>query len=161
MLLDLVLRWLHILPAIILAGGLFFMRGALLPGLSRVSPASADEIKSSVRGFWAKWVMASSGLLLITGLVNAVRIIRANELPGVYHGLIAVKLVLGLLVFWLAAVLSGKTDLAKRFREKETYWLNVSVILVVAIVCVASYMRSIPRLPKVDNTNVPIDAETD
>jgi uncharacterized membrane protein len=158
--LELLLRWLHIFSAIVLAGGLFFTRCALWPALNRLPIASADEIRQLVRGYWARVVMITSGLLLITGIVNAVTNIRKYELPGVYHGLVSVKLLFGLVIFWLAAAISGKSDGAKRIRQNEVFWLNGTLVLVAVVVCIAGYMKLTPRQPKNENINAPVALES-
>ncbi len=55
--LALVFRWLHIIPAILLAGGILFMRFALVPAAAE-SSASA-ELRESIRRRWSKLVMVS------------------------------------------------------------------------------------------------------
>jgi putative copper export protein len=148
MLIDLTLRWLHIFSAVLLAGGLLFMKLVLVPALTRFPDSTIQEMRESVRSHWARWVMITSTLLLVTGLVNAVRTIQANQLSGVYHGLVLVKLVGGMAIFWLAATLSGKSDTARRFRQRDSYWLGIASILILVVIGAAGYMRSVPRQPK-------------
>lgn len=156
MMLDLFLRWFHILAAIILVGGTFYQRFALVPALMSNNSGSAD-LAEACRGRWAKWVMASSGLLLVTGLINAVRTIIGYEFEGgIYHGLVAAKLVIALGIFWISAVLAGRSSLAQKFREKIVFWLTVNVALSILIVCLAGYMRMEQRVEKVEE---PITAQ--
>ena len=149
MVVDLLLRWIHILSAIILVGGTFYQRFALLPALASIQSSPKDEVAEACRGPWAKWVMATSGLLLLSGLVNAVGIIKQYELRGVYHGLVAVKLVVALAIFWISAMLAGRSSSAQKFREKITLWLTVNVVLSVSIVCLGGYMR----MERVENSS--------
>lgn len=150
--LDLALRWIHILGAIILLGGTFFLRFAM--GASW-SSASASDRASQVgwwRTGWARLVMITSGLLLVTGLFNAVRNIIRYEFDVPYHGLVAVKLLLALPIFWISAVIAGRSASAERFREKLIFWLNVNLLLGLLMIGVAGYMRFAQRTPKpVDN----------
>ena len=79
--------------------------------------------------------MITSGLLLVSGLVNAVLIIRRYDFEGgLYHGLVAVKLLLALALFWISSALAGRSSLAEKLREKMTFWLNVNVVLAVLLV---------------------------
>lgn len=138
---NLVSRWLHIIPVIILVGGTVFMRFSLVPAANE-NEASA-ELREGIRKRWAKLIMLSILFLLVTGLYNAVAKIMAYELPGTYHGLVMVKLLVGLGIFYLASVLSGRSATAQKFRERETHWLNILCALMLVMVLVAGYMKSL------------------
>jgi hypothetical protein len=150
--LDIALRWIHILSAITLVGGVFFMKFALLPGLATLSADQQKSTATAVRKFWSKCVMATSGLLLISGLVNVARIMSTygSNFDGPYHALLGVKILLALGVFWISAVLSGRSSTAEKFRQKESTWLSLNVVLAIAVVCVAGYMKTIDRTPKAE-----------
>ena len=148
MILDLILRWAHIMAAITLVGGTFFLRFAFTAADGDTSE-QRRTLLSAWRPGWARLVMISSGLLLVSGLINAVRIIIAYEFPTTpYHALVAVKLLLAMVIFWLSAVLSGRSQTADKFREKLSFWLTVNVILAVLIVALANYMKFAERVPK-------------
>jgi len=132
-------RWLHIIPAILLAGGILFMRFALVPAANE-STASA-ELRESIRRRWSKLVMISVLFLLVSGLYNAAMKAIGFELSGLYNVLLLIKIVLALAVFYLTAVLSGRSAVAQKFRERETYWLNILCVLMIAIVLIAGYMK--------------------
>lgn len=146
---DLVLRWIHILTAITLVGGTIFWRFALNPALGQLQSDQRDSIRGHILPKWAKLVGISSGLLLISGLINAVHgNIMRYDLPGAYHGMVAVKLLLALAMFFIAARLAGRSEGAKKFREKMTFWLNINVLLAVALVCIGGFMKMTPHNAK-------------
>lgn len=146
---DLVFRWMHILSAAILVGGAFFMRFSLAPLLARQSAETRQSLLALWRPGWARLVMLASGLLLMSGLINAVlNIQRYRYAEAPYHALVAVKLVLALVVFWLSAVLSGRSDNANKFREKLTQWLNLNLIFAILVVALGGYMKIMPRTEK-------------
>ena len=92
--------------------------------------------------------MAGTLLLLITGLINAVRIVTRYEfVDAPYPTLVAVKLGLALLIFFLAARLAGRSPSAAQFRQGGT-WLTINLLLAIIVVCMASYMKSVARVPK-------------
>ena len=138
-LLGLLSRWLHIIPVIILVGGTIFMRLALVPATQ--SGNSSDELREQIRKRWAKWIGISILLLLVTGLYNAVAKIMAYELPSLYHTLVVVKLAIGLVIFFLASLLSGRSAKAQKLRENEIKWLNILCVLMLVLVIVAGYMK--------------------
>ena len=146
---DLVFRWLHILSAAILVGGAFFMRFSLAPLLARQSADTRQSLLALWRPGWARLVMLTSGLLLVSGLVNAVlNIQRYRFTDAPYHALVAVKLVLALVVFWLSAILSGRSENANKFREKLTQWLNLNLVFAILVVALGGYMKLTPRTEK-------------
>ena len=112
MYLDLLFRWIHIFAAIVLVGGTFFLRFSLVPALAPQSGELQQTVLGAWRPRWARWVMLSSGVLLLSGLVNAVRIIIRYDFPtSPYHALVAVKLLIALVIFWLSAALAGRSEL--------------------------------------------------
>jgi putative copper export protein len=134
--LVLVFRWLHILPATILVGGTIFLRCAYQPA------EQSSEDNDKVRRRWSKLVMLSAGLLLLSGLFNTGRISMGYELPSYYHALLGTKILLALGVFFISSVLSGRSELATKVRQKETLWLNVNVFLAVAVVMLGGAMKT-------------------
>ena len=79
--------------------------------------------------------------LLVSGLYNAVTKIMAFELPPAYHMLVMVKLALGFVVFFIAALLSGRSEKAQKLREQEMKWLNILCASMLVLVLVAGYMK--------------------
>ncbi|MCH2115034.1 MAG: hypothetical protein MK171_09020 [Pirellulales bacterium] len=134
-------RALHILAAIILLGGLFYIRTVL-------APAGDQACFAGRRAIWARWAGIASGLLLVTGIYNFLTInnqVKAdgNTLERAYHMMFGVKFLLALLLMFLAAVLAGKTDLAERFRSQMGKWLNISWVVGLAIVIIAALLRTL------------------
>lgn len=161
MFVDLVLRLLHILPAVFLAGGIFFMWSTLNPALATLADEARNTTSTAVRGKWAKVVMASSGLLLVSGLINAFRNILAFEYTGApYHVFVLLKLLLALAIMFITARLSGRSAGAEKFREKMSLWMTVNTVLLVVLITVASAMRVTERVPKSDDEiDIPVVIE--
>ncbi|MEK6236247.1 MAG: hypothetical protein N2C14_16195, partial [Planctomycetales bacterium] len=67
---GLLMRWLHIFPAILLVGGTLFMRIALVPSAEELPDAEHEKLREAIRERWAKWVHGAVGLLLVSGLFN-------------------------------------------------------------------------------------------
>lgn len=151
---TLALRLFHILPAVFLAGGIVFMWSTLLPGLSGVDDATRQSVLAGIRGKWAKVVMACSGLLLVTGLINAISNIKAYEYETPYHIFVTLKLVLAFAIMFLTARLSGRSESAEKFREKMPFWMTVNTALVIVLICIASTMKVSDKVPKVKADDV-------
>ena len=137
--LGLVFRWLHIVPALVMVGGIFFLRFCMLePGSTDSSLFDRNE---AARKRWMKWVMLSTLLLLVSGLYNTAMKAMGYELDMIYNGLLLVKILLALVVFYLSAVMTGRSEKAKRLRQQEKYWLNVSLFLMIVIVLIGGLMK--------------------
>jgi len=149
-------RVLHILGAIILLGGLIFVRHVVKP---TVPPGTPDAFFDGRRASWAKWIGISTALLLLSGLFNYIYILMGLErMAKPYHMLAGIKILLSLALFMLAALLAGKTALAQRLREKFYVWLTVAVLLGIAIVILGAVLRTLPRTPKAANVEASIIA---
>lgn len=135
--LSLIFRWMHILPASIMFGGAVFVRYCLIPS----SAGSSFDTNQEMRKSWMRLVSISTLLLLVSGLYNGITKIIAYKLTPDYHGLVLGKLLIGLAVFYLAAVLAGRSDRAVRMRQKETYWTNILVFLMFLLIMIGGYMK--------------------
>jgi uncharacterized membrane protein len=139
----LISRILHILGAIILVGGLFYIRFVLSP--PPAGTQSADQFFGGRRGSWAKWVGIATALLLITGLWNYVQFAKTYDLAKVYHMILGIKILAAIAVFLLAALLAGRTAAADSIRQKWGVWINLCLLLAVLAVIIGSVLRSFPH----------------
>jgi uncharacterized membrane protein len=152
----LVSRILHILGAIILLGGLFYLRAIVIPLPRREGPGEGPSINTDTlfggrRAAWAMWVGIATLLLLVTGLWNYSQMIQMHEkLASSYHMIAGIKMLVGLALFFLAALLAGRSAAAQRLRQKMRFWLTVCLILGILTVALGSVLRTYPRIPKID-----------
>jgi uncharacterized membrane protein len=156
-------RILHVFGAIILLGGLFYLRTVVTsvplpfregPGEGSFTPADAKL--GGRRAVWAMWTGIASLLLLVTGLWNYLQMIQMHErLAPSYHMMAGMKMLLGLALFVLAAMLAGRSASAEKLRQNLRLWLNVCLILGIMTVILGSVLRTFPRTLKVDAPNGP------
>jgi hypothetical protein len=154
-------RIVHIFGAIILLGGLFYLRTVVTsvplpfregPGEGTFTPADAKF--GGRRAVWAMWTGIASLLLLVTGLWNYVQMIKMHErLAPTYHMIAGLKMLTSLALFVLAAMLSGRSSAAEKIRQNLRFWINVCLILGIITVVFGSVLRTFPRTPKVDAPN--------
>src|SRR5688572_14854704 len=131
----LISRILHILGAIILLGGLFYLRTVItsVPVPLKDGPSTtplplregqgegssaADYQFGGRRATWAMWTGVTSLFLLVTGLWNFFQFIKTYDLSPSYHMLVGLKILTGLALFVVAAILSGRSAAAERLRQK-------------------------------------------
>ena len=100
------------------------------------------------RGTWAKWVGITTLLLVATGLFNFINNVKTYEIATSYHMLVGLKILVALVVFFLAAVLAGRSMMAERFRTNMRFWLSVCLVAGIITVLIGSVMRTYPREPK-------------
>ena len=149
--LAIILRWLHLLAAITAVGGTIFMRMALLPSVAVLADDQRKALHEQVRSRWVKFVMGAILFLIISGIYNFLR--RLNP-PGIerpyiplYHGLFTLKVVLAIVIFFLASALTGRAAALARFRQNAKLWLSVNVVLAVIVVCISGVLRFVPNNP--------------
>ena len=163
MLLDLILRWMHIFGAIMLVGSTIYMRCVHVPAKLLSGDKLSDSYNEWQRKAWARMVMISSAQLLISGIINLVLIVKRydfldGDLPArLYHPLLGVKFLLALVVFFLAAALAGRSGLAQKLRQKEKMWLTVNMVLAIILVCLAGVMKQVKREEKPATSSRPVE----
>jgi uncharacterized membrane protein len=143
---QLLSRVLHILAAIILVGGLFYIRTVLVP--AGASPSAVNACFAERRAVWAKWVGIATAFLLLSGFYNFFLIIGESKadgakLPPTYHMLFGIKVLLALVVMFVSALLAGKTAAADRFRGQMRRWLNIGWLAALGTIVIAAILRSL------------------
>lgn len=145
---DLISRWLHIGSVILLVGGSAFMRFALIPAAEQLPDETHRELKLAVLSRWRKYVGIGIGLILISGLYNFVRAIPLHKGQGLYHGLIGTKILLALVLFFLASALTGRAEKFEPIRQNAKKWLSVMLLIAYLIVGISGYAKvALPGLP--------------
>ncbi len=141
--LALLARVAHTTCGATLLGGVVYLRWVAEPN------RPGDDLYAGGRRAWALCVAICTTLLILSGLYNYWVIMGANEkLPPLYHALWGVKFLLAFVVFALAALLAGKTSLAQRMQSGAKGWLNLTLVLLLAIFVMGAVLKSIPHIPK-------------
>jgi uncharacterized membrane protein len=159
---TLLLRWAHILAAIVAMGGLVFARYGLLPALAEVDESTRDRIHDAIRRRWLPWVIGAITVLLASGLANFLifngRVKAEGWADGEwmrqtsYHALFGAKFLLAMVVFYFASALVGRGEGTQWVRNNRAKWLSVTLGLSLAIVLLSGWMRQLHTGP---NTSVP------
>ena len=176
---TLVLRWAHVLAAIVAMGGLVFARFALVPTLAEMDEESRERIHAGVRRRWLPWVIGAITVLLVSGLLNflifQVRVSPPREggltdfvttiAPGVtaegwedgawmrtthYHALFGAKFLLAMAAFYFASALVGRGAGTQWVRNDRAKWLSVTLGLSLAVVLLSGWMRQLHTGPAYD-----------
>ncbi len=170
----LILRWAHVLAAIVAVGGLFFARFGLLPALQTFDEATRNRIHDAIRSKWLPWVIGAISMLLVTGLLNFFLFNARVKLEGwndgfwmkdtAYHALFGVKFLLAMAVFYFASALVGRGESTQWIRNNRAKWLSITLTMAVTAVLLSGWMRQLhtgPNSPQEHSSGVQIeDIET-
>jgi uncharacterized membrane protein len=151
---ELLFRWMHMFASIAAVGGMIFQRVALVPALGELPDDLRLRLHAAMRARWARVVQGSILFLLVSGLVNVVRIIQNFELAPYYHALFGVKFLLAFGIFFIASMLTGRSDNAQRFQRNARYWLTVNLLLAVLVIGLSGVLKTAPKRPKSDRPPV-------
>lgn len=153
----LLLRWAHILAAIVLMGGLVFARFALTPALSDLDTTTRDSVHESIRRRWLPWVIIAITALLASGLANFLLFNGRVKAEGwadgqwmrqtSYHALFGVKFLLAMAAFYLGSALVGRGAGTQWVRNDRAKWLSVTLGLSLGVVLLSSWMRQLHTGP--------------
>lgn len=153
----LLLRWAHILAAIVAMGGLVFARFALVPALSEIDSTTRDRIHDGIRRRWLPWVIGAITLLLASGLANFLLFNGRVKAEGwadgqwmrqtSYHALFGAKFLLAMAAFYFASALVGRGEGTQWVRNDRAKWLSVTLGLMLAVVLLSSWMRQLHTGP--------------
>jgi hypothetical protein len=153
----LLLRWAHILGAVLTVGGLFFARFAFLPAVAEVDDATREKLHEAVRRRWLPWVIGGITLLLASGLTNFLLFNNAVKSQGWedgqwmrqtnYHAIFGVKFLLALGIFYFASGLVGRGSGTAWIRRDRARWLTVTLGLAVAVVMLSGWLRNLHTGP--------------
>jgi uncharacterized membrane protein SirB2 len=142
----LVLRWMHIVPAVVAGGATVFARLAILPALQTLPDADRLRVKDAIDRRWLLVVMICITLLLVSGLANFVLYqAPAHKGQGLYHALFGIKFIAALGVFFLASALFGRSAAFASIRANARFWGGVAAVLVLTILLISSVLRNIPH----------------
>ena len=146
-LLPLIMRWIHILSAIVALGGSIFARFVLMPSAQQVLDDKAHaELRAAVTKRWMKFVHTCILLFLVSGFYNFIAI-QAPDHKGqsIYHMLFGIKFLLALAVFALAVALTSLKPWSEKLRANARFWLGLLIALAIVVVGISGYMRAIPK----------------
>jgi uncharacterized membrane protein len=145
----LVLRWLHVLAAITAVGGTIFARFVVLPSLDTFDASARQQFHAAARPRWAMLVGMAILFLLASGLYNLIVLVRNFDVPKWYHPIFGIKFLLAIAVFAIASLLSGRSPAAEKFRQNARFWMNLNLLLALAIICLSGWLRTAERKPEI------------
>lgn len=133
-------QWVHVSAAVVGVGGMAFLLLLLLPSLGRLNRDQRDLLMKNVMGRfrWVSWSVIV--LLLASGLYN-VRQFYWEVAWGRAWKFLAVKIVLGFVVFTISLMLTVSLPVFERFRAQRERWLWAAFVIAMAVILISAYLR--------------------
>jgi uncharacterized membrane protein len=145
LILTIVVRWVHILAAVIAIGGLFHMRYVLMPAVREaLSDEEHQRLRKSVSSRWSRIVNIAIGVLLLTGFYNFFTIgLEKSQGAPTYSMLFGIKFLLALAVFFISSALVGKAKVFDGMRAKAGMWMTINVMLGFLVILLSGWLKSL------------------
>ena len=135
-------RWIHVGTTIVLIGGSVFLRFVLTPAAASLPEPEHRALRERVIGTWKRFVHVGILLLLLTGFYNYLVIARPqHDGDALYHALMGTKILLALVVFFIASALVGKSKGLQKIRDNRNTWLLAAILLAAVIVAIAGFLK--------------------
>ena len=140
-------RILHVAVAIVLVGGTVFMRFVLMPAAKELPEAEHDQLRQRLMARWKRVVHLGIAVLLLSGVFNYIQQRPIHAGDALYHALMGTKMLLALVVFFIASALVGRSATFEKMRQNRPKWMGLVVVLSALIVGISGFVKV--RGPKV------------
>jgi uncharacterized membrane protein len=147
--LRLVMRWLHVIAAIVAVGGSTFLRLVLMPVAGKVlADEEHERLRQPLMRRWKIFVHTSIFLFLVSGFYNYL-VVTLPEHSGqpLYHMGMGIKILLAVVVIVLAIGLTSRFGWSAALRAKPARWLGVLLLCAYLIVLIAGALRMMGPVP--------------
>jgi uncharacterized membrane protein len=142
--LDGVLQWLHVLAAVLAVGGVFFLRFVLCPALKKLpaeQEATKTQLLQSVVRIFKMVIHSSIAVLIITGVIRLVQTWSLLTGPKGYIALLHTKLLLAVVLFVIAIMLTLPGAQPNYFQRGRDKWLLINFLLGAVIILISATLR--------------------
>ncbi len=138
-------RWVHLTAVIIAVGGTVFLRLVLHPAAGKtLDDQTHQALRAAVVRRWSKLLHLCILLIIATGIYNAVLMFPLHKGQPLYHTLFGVKVIVALLMFFLAIALTGRSAGFEPIRRRAGRWLAVNILLAAIIVLLSNVLKNLP-----------------
>jgi uncharacterized membrane protein len=137
-------RVVHVGSAIVLVGGTFFVYFVLMPAAAaQLADDVHSRLRSAIMAIWKRVVHAGIALFLLSGGFNYYRVIAEGTHKGdkLYHPLVGIKIILALVIFFIASALVGRSATFEGMRRNARRWLLVNLVLAAVIIVISGFLK--------------------
>lgn len=137
-------RCLHVLGAIVLLGGAIFTRYVLMPAASQLPEGEHDQLKRGIAKRWKPFLHGGITIVLLSGFYNYWIAMGPHKGDGKYHMLMGIKILLAMVVFFIASVLPGRIPAFEGMRRNARTWLTITILCATVVVAIAGFLKVRP-----------------
>lgn len=140
--------WLHIAAVVLAVGGTAFVLLVLGPSIRRAPGEAQQLIFAGIRARFFPIVWFCIGIIIISGLAIAgsLQVLRPQVLLGSPYGwLLITKILLALILFTSALLITLPGEGLARFRARAVQYQRMIVSIAVIIILIAVSLRYVPR----------------
>ena len=150
--LGILFRWLHIIPACLSIGGVFFMRIILPVGLTVLPSDQQKAVFLRCRRVFKFVIHPSILLFLISGVYNSMANWGAYRAIHGSHAYFGLHVLLAVVTFTISLILLAGKEPPKMHKQ----WMTVNLAVLMFVVAAASTLKWVrdhgPRTPTADVT---------
>lgn len=149
---EIVSRWLHLTAVIVAVGGTVFLRLVLHPTVRAALPDDAAQaLREKLIRRWARFVHTAILVIILSGIYNLIVQIPRHKAGGggmpLYHVLLGPKLLLALILFFIAIALTGRSQTFEGMRKQRPRWMAINIAIAAVIVLISNILKNIPPTP--------------
>ncbi len=136
--LDILMRYLHVVAACLAVGGAFFIRFLLPVGTRDLDAENKDFVLLRSRRAFKMVVHPAMLAFIVSGVYNSIRLFpqyKAN--PPMLHSLWGTHILIALVIFAVSIVLLKGVEPPRNHRT----WMKVNVVLMLVAILVASSLK--------------------
>jgi uncharacterized membrane protein len=141
---DVLSRVVHVATAIVLLGGSVYSLFVVRPVLASQSEDNRKALASQLIKGWKRFVHGGILLFLASGFYNYFRAMPDHKGDGLYHALVGIKILVGLVIFFTASALVGRSSSLQVFRHPNGWALKMICILGFIVVMISGYLKVKP-----------------
>jgi uncharacterized membrane protein len=140
--------WLHVAAVVLAIGGTSFVVFVLGPSMRRTSGEAQQQIFAGIRGRFFPIVWGCIAIIILSGLAAAgsLQVLRPAVLFSTPYGwLLSIKIVLALILFACALLITLPGEGLARFRARASQYQRMIVGIAAIIILIAVSLRYMPR----------------
>lgn len=136
MILDIVMRFLHIASAVTLIGGVLAWRFGTMAAVSPLASELRTKVDNAMAAAMRPVMFSAMGGLLISGIYNYM---GKKDVPPAWHAVMGVKFLLVLHIFAVGFLATGPNN---EKRARQLTGIAISGVAVVALAAVLRYLST-------------------
>jgi len=137
-------RWLHVLSAVTLVGGILFLGLAFIPAVAGQDASVREAVMGPVVRRFKILVHSAIGLLLLTGFYNFMVVLpkaRTLVYHSLYQSVIGTKILLAFVLFGIAFPLLSAPATWGNMEQGRRRWVTVLMALGLVLLLFSSVLR--------------------